>query len=203
MLSLSDLRPTLIAGPIRLEPLTEAHRAGLATAANHEQIWAHMPSRATGDAFDFWFDRALDLALTGREAVWAVRTTADGVLAGSTRYLAIEEAHRRLEIGHTWYAPQVWGTRVNPACKLALLRYAFDSLEFNRVELKTDSRNLRSQGAIAKLGATREGVFRAHVIRADGSLRDSVYFSIVRDEWPAVRARLTARLATAAIQAAE
>jgi N-acetyltransferase len=194
MLSLSDLRTTLTAGPVRLEPLAETHRAGLAVAADDDQIWDHMPSAASGDAFAAWFDQSLELALSGREAVWAVRTLADDRLVGSTRYLAIELAHRRLEIGHTWYAPAVWGTAVNPACKLALMSYAFGTLAFNRVELKTDNRNLRSQAAIAKLGATREGVFRAHMIRRDGSLRDSVYFSVVRDEWPAVRGRLTARL---------
>jgi RimJ/RimL family protein N-acetyltransferase len=201
MLSLSDLRPTLIAGAVRLEPLAAEHRDGLARAADHGEIWAHMPQDASGAGFDAWFDHSLKLALAGLEAVWAVRI--EGALVGSTRYLAIEPAHRRLEIGHTWYAPQVWASRVNPACKLALLRYAFESLGFNRVELKTDNRNLRSQGAIAKLGATREGVLRAHMVRRDGSLRDSVYFSIVRDEWPAVRDRLTARLAQPAPQAAE
>jgi RimJ/RimL family protein N-acetyltransferase len=194
MPTLSDLRPILIASPVRVEPLTEAHRAGLRSAANHAEIWDHMPIAAAGDGFDAWFDHSLERALTGREAVWAVRTTADAMLVGSTRYLAIEPEHRRLEIGHTWYAPQVWGGRVNPACKLALLRYAFETLGFNRVELKTDNRNLRSQAAIAKLGATREGVFRAHMVRRDGTLRDSVYFSIVRDEWPDVRDRLAARL---------
>ena len=201
MLSLSDLRPTLIAGPVRLEPLVAEHRDGLARAADHAEIWDHMPHDASGGGFDTWFDHSLQLALAGREAVWAVRT--DGALVGSTRYLAIEPVHRRLEIGHTWYAPQVWASRVNPACKLALLRYAFESLGFNRVELKTDNRNLRSQAAIAKLGATREGVFRAHMVRRDGSLRDSVYFSIVRDEWPSVRDRLTARVAQPVSQAAE
>lgn len=203
MLSLSDLRPTLIARAVRLEPLAREHREGLARAADQAEIWEHMPASAAGDDFAAWFDQALELALTGREAVWAVRTSADGEIVGSTRYLAIEPAHRRLEIGHTWYAPQVWATQVNPACKLALLRYAFESLGFNRVELKTDSRNLRSQAAIAKLGAVREGVFRAHMVRRDGSLRDSVYFSIVRDEWPRVRASLTARLASPTRHAAE
>jgi N-acetyltransferase len=204
VLTLSDLRPILIARPVRLEPLAEAHRAGLASAADHAEIWDHMPIAASGDAFDAWFDRSLELALAGREAVWAVRTTADGALVGSTRYLAIKPDHRRLEIGHTWYAPRVWGGRVNPACKLAMLRYAFETLGFNRVELKTDSRNLRSQAAIAKLGATKEGVFRAHMVRRDGTLRDSVYFSIVRDEWPDVRDRLASRLTlTTTTQAAE
>jgi len=203
MRSLADLRPTLIAGPVRLEPLVAEHRDGLGQAADHDEIWAHMPYAAAGPGFGAWFDQALQLALAGREAVWAVRTTADGVLVGSTRYLAIEPQHRRLEIGHTWYAPRVWASRVNPACKLALLRYAFESLGCNRVELKTDNRNLRSQGAIARLGARREGVFRAHMVRRDGSLRDSVYFSIVRDEWPSVRDGLVARLAQPATQAAE
>jgi RimJ/RimL family protein N-acetyltransferase len=190
-----DLRPILLTARVRLEPLEEAHRAGLAAAANHPQIWTHMPRDAAGPAFDAWFDGSLELALAGREAVWAVRRLSDGALAGSTRFLAIEPAHRRLEIGHTWYAPNVWGTQVNPACKLALMRYAFETLGFNRVELKTDSLNLRSQAAIAALGATREGVFRAHMVRRDGSLRDSVYFSVVRREWPQVRDRLMARLA--------
>jgi RimJ/RimL family protein N-acetyltransferase len=183
-----------MAGRVRLEPLAEAHRAGLARAADHPQIWTHMPIDASGDGFAAWFDASLKLALAGREAVWAVRTLGDGALVGSTRYLAIEPQHRRLEIGHTWFAPAVWGGQVNPACKLALLRYAFEALGFNRVELKTDNRNLRSQAAIAALGATREGVFRAHMVRRDGSLRDSVYFSVVRGEWPAVRERLAARL---------
>jgi N-acetyltransferase len=203
MMTLSDLRPTLIARPVRLEPLAEEHRAGLSRAADQAEIWEHMPSSASGAGFDAWFDQALDLAQRGHEAVWAVRTSVDGRLVGSTRYLAIEPAHRRLEIGHTWYSPSVWATQVNPACKLALLRYAFESLGFNRVELKTDNRNLRSQAAIAKLGATREGVFRAHMVRRDGSLRDSVYFSIVRDEWPSVRDRLTRRLTSPVPQPAE
>ncbi len=191
----ADLRPTLLAARVRLEPLQAAHREGLARAADDPRIWAHMPIDASGAGFDAWFDAALELARAGREAVWAVRTLSDGALVGSTRYLAIEPAHRRLEIGHTWYAPTVWRTQVNPACKLALMRYAFETLGFNRVELKTDNLNLRSQAAIAALGAAREGVFRAHMVRRDGSVRDSVYFAVVRSEWPAVRQRLTARLA--------
>jgi RimJ/RimL family protein N-acetyltransferase len=195
MSSSLDLRPILLAARVRLEPLEEAHREGLARAADDPQIWAHLPHDGAGAGFDAWFDTSLRLAEAGREAVWAVRSLSDGALVGSTRYLAIEPAHRRLEIGYTWYAPRVWRTQVNPACKLALMRYAFETLGCNRVELKTDHLNLRSQAAIAALGATREGVLRAHMLRRDGSLRDSVYFSVVRSEWPAVRQRLTARLA--------
>ncbi len=179
---------------VQLEPLAEDHRAGLRQAGHSPEIWAHMPYAARGAGFDAWFDHSLGAAMSGAEAIWAVRVSADGRLVGSTRFLAIEAAHRRLEIGSTWYAPDAWGTRVNPACKLALMRYAFEDLGFNRVEYKTDVKNQRSQAAIAKLGAVREGVFRAHMIRPDGSLRDSVYFSVVASEWPAVRERLAARL---------
>jgi RimJ/RimL family protein N-acetyltransferase len=177
---------------VRLEPLDEVHRAGLREAGQDPEIWAHMPYAARGSAFDRWFDHSLGAAATGVEAVWAVR--ASGALVGSTRFLAIEPAQRRLEIGSTWYAPKAWGTKVNPACKLALMRYAFEDLGFNRVEYKTDIRNVRSQAAIAKLGAVREGLFRAHMIRPDGSLRDSVYFSVIASEWPSVRERLSARV---------
>jgi RimJ/RimL family protein N-acetyltransferase len=184
-----------IAG-VRLEPLSSGHREGLRMAADAPAIWTHMPFPALGPRFDLWFDWSLQVAASGKEAVWAVQTAHDGAVVGSTRFLSIEPAHRRVEIGHTWYAPSVWATKVNPACKFALLCYAFETLDLNRVEFKTDARNLRSQAAIAKLGATREGVFRAHMVRADGSLRDSVYFAVIREEWPAVRDRLSARLET-------
>jgi RimJ/RimL family protein N-acetyltransferase len=102
--------------------------------------------------------------------------------------------HRRLEIGWTWYGAAYQRTPVNTECKLLLLTHAFDVLGCNRVEFKTDHMNTRSQVAIERLGATREGVFRRHRIRRDGTLRDTVWYSIIREEWPAVRARLAARL---------
>lgn len=183
----------LEAAGVRLEPLAEGHREGLRAVGDAPEIWAHMPTPARGAAFDRWFDWSLEICESGKEAAWAVR--ADDALVGSTRYMAIEPTHRRLEIGHTWYAPAAWATKVNPACKFMLLRYAFDTRGLNRVEFKTDIRNTRSQAAIAKLGALREGVFRSHMIRADGSLRDTVYFSVIREDWPAVRKRLGTRLA--------
>jgi RimJ/RimL family protein N-acetyltransferase len=179
---------------VRLEPLAETHREGLRIAAQAPAIWAHMPTPALGEAFDAWFDGSLKVCGTPAEGGWAVRTLDDGKLVGSTRYLNIEAAHKRVEIGHTWYNPTVWAGQVNPACKYALLRYGFEALDLNRIELKTDIRNTRSQAAIAKLGAVREGVFRQHMVRPDGSLRDTVYFSIVREEWQGVRDGLLARL---------
>ncbi len=183
----------LDAAGVRLQPLVEAHREGLRTAGAAPEIWDHMPFPAFGKAFDPWFDHAMALAADGAEAVWAV--LADDALVGSTRYLAIVAEHRRVEIGHTWYAPRAWRTRVNPACKLALMAHGFDTLGLNRIELKTDNLNLRSQAAMTKMGAVREGVFRAHMVRRDGSLRDSVYFAVTRADWPRVRAGLEARIA--------
>jgi RimJ/RimL family protein N-acetyltransferase len=185
--------PLEIAG-VRLEPVAEAHREALRQAADAPDIWAHMPMSARGESFDPWFDAALRGSASGDEACWVARTLHDGALVGSSRYLAIVAAHHRVEIGHTWYAPSVWATKVNPACKLMLMTHGFEALGLNRIEYKTDIRNTRSQAAIAKLGAVREGVFRAHMVRADGSLRDSVYFAVTRDDWPAVKAGLMARL---------
>ena len=188
----------LEAGGVALEPVREAHREDLRSAAADPAIWAHMPYAPLGEAFDPWFDEVLRIDAAGVEAAWMARTVQDGKVVGSTRFLAIVAAHRRVEIGHTWYVPAVWASLVNPACKFALMTYAFEILGLNRVELKTDIRNLRSQAAIAKLGATREGVFRAHMVRPDGSLRDSVYFSVIASDWPRVRDGLRARLAVAA-----
>jgi len=192
----TEIKAVVLDAPgVRLEPLAEIHREGLRRAAQAPAIWAHMPTPALGERFDSWFNGALRVCETPAETAWAVRTLDDGALVGSTRYLNIEAAHKRVEIGHTWYNPAVWAGYVNPACKLALLAYGFETLGLNRIELKTDVNNTRSQAAITRLGAVREGVFRAHMIRPDGSLRDTVYFSIVRNEWPAARDGLLTRLA--------
>lgn len=183
-------------GGVRLEPLAETHRAGLAAAGAATEIWRYLPYDGTGTGFDTWFDWSLSLNREDKEAVWAVRNLGDGVIVGTTRYLNIAARDLRVEIGSTWYAPFVWGGHVNPACKRALLGHGFETLGLNRIELKTDLRNLRSQAAIAKLGATREGVFRRHMVLPDGHVRDTVYFSIIREEWPGVKARLDERLAS-------
>ncbi|ABS62711.1 conserved hypothetical protein [Parvibaculum lavamentivorans DS-1] len=182
---------------VRLEPLAEAHREALAAAAGAAEIWRYMPYDGAGDGFHRWFDWSLSLNEQQSETIWAVRNLADGAIVGSTRYLNIAAKDLRAEIGGTWYAPAVWGGRVNPACKLMLLGHGFEELGLNRIEFKTDARNLRSQAAIAKLGALREGIFRRHMVLPDGHIRDSVYFSIIREEWPGVKARLEERLASA------
>ena len=125
---------------------------------------------------------------------FAVVRRSDNAVIGSTRYLNITPADRRLEIGSTWYVVGAWGTAVNPECKLLLLSHAFETLGANRVELRTDRLNERSQAAILKLGAIREGVLRRHMKVHGGRMRDTVVFAIISPEWPRVKARLRARL---------
>ncbi|HJZ93862.1 MAG TPA: GNAT family protein [Gemmataceae bacterium] len=187
--------PTLTGQWVALEPLAPAHRDGLRVAANDERIWEHTLVRASGDGFDPWFDYVLAGRDAGTQIPFAVRRLADGELIGSTSYLDIQVRNKRIEIGSTWYRPDVWQTRVNAECKLLLLTHAFEVLAVNRVALLTDVCNTRSQAAIAKLGAVREGVLRAHMISQGGRVRDSVVFSIVAAEWPAAKERLMARLA--------
>jgi RimJ/RimL family protein N-acetyltransferase len=179
---------------VQLEPLSEQHREALRAAADDERIWAHTLVLARGPEFDCWFEDALAHRSAGQQFPFAVRRLADQAVVGSTSYLDPLPRHRRLEIGSTWYAPDVWGTRVNPECKLLLLAHAFDVLGMNRVALFTDVRNARSQAAIEKLGAVKEGVLRSHMITQGGRVRDSVLFSIIREDWPEVKARLVARL---------
>ena len=178
-----------------LEPLSEEHAGELWLAAQDPRIWQWLPEDASASpaAFGRWFGRASDALRLGEEAPFAVRV--EGAVAGSTRFMSLERAHLRLEVGYTWYAPSVWGTGVNAEAKLLLLRHAFETLGARRVEFKTDARNERSRGALIALGAQFEGVFRKHMVLPGGAARDSAYYSVVDDEWPAVRARLEERLA--------
>jgi RimJ/RimL family protein N-acetyltransferase len=179
---------------VRLVPLDESHREPLRQAADDDRIWEHTLARASGAGFDPWFDDALAGRRAGRRVPFAVCRAADGRWVGSTSYLDLAPRHRRVEVGSTWYHPDVWGTAVNPECKLLLLAYAFDVVGVNRVALVTDAVNARSQAAIARLGAVREGVLRSHMVSQGGRVRDTVVFSVVSAEWPAVRAGLLARL---------
>ncbi len=180
---------------VQLEPLGDQHRDALRTAADDERIWTYTLTLARGPGFDRWFEDALAQRAAGRLIPFAVRRRADQAVLGSTSYLDFTPRDRRLEIGSTWYAPAVWGTAVNPECKLLLLAQAFEVLGMNRVALCTDLRNTRSQAAIEKLGAVREGVLRSHRLTQGDRVRDTVMYSIIVSEWPQVKARLQARLA--------
>ena len=187
--------PVLTGRWVRLEPLAALHCDGLCAAADDERIWQHTLVVARGPRFEAWFDDALAQRDAGRSVPFAVRRLADCKLVGSTSFLDPNLRHKRIEIGATWYSPEVWGTEVNPECKLLLLAHAFEVLGVNRVSFVTDLRNGHSQAAIAKLGAVREGICRSHMVTQGGRIRDSVLFSIIAPEWPQVKERLEARLA--------
>jgi RimJ/RimL family protein N-acetyltransferase len=184
----------LIGRHVRLEPLEDRHRELLRTAADDERIWEHTVSVARGPGFGEWFSNARTLRDHGHEIPFVVRLVSSGRVVGSTRFLHPVPMHKRVEIGATWYCPDVWGTVVNPECKLLLLQHAFEVAGANRVELCTDMQNHRSQAAIAKLGAVREGVLRSHMVVRNGRVRDTVLYSITRAEWPAVKTMLEVRV---------
>jgi RimJ/RimL family protein N-acetyltransferase len=183
--------PVLTGEWVRLEPLAEEHREGLRAAADDDRVWEFMYLSGRGPDFDRPFDDAIAQRAEGKRLPYAVRLLATGELVGATSYIDPSAAHKRVEIGWTWYRPDMWAGPVNPECKLLLLAHAFDALGLNRVQLVTDRLNARSQAAIA----TREGVLRAHAITRGGRVRDTVVFAVVAAEWPEVKARLLNRLA--------
>ena len=158
------------------------------TALDHDACWEHVKGRPESE--DDVVQMILDASRQGRW-MWVVEL--DGRIVGTTSFLEVSPADARLEIGYTVYAPEVWATTVNPACKLLLMTWAFDH-GFGRVQLKTDIRNARSQRAIAGLGAQFEGVLRRYQRRQDDSVRDTAVFSVTAEDWPAVRDGLLERL---------
>ncbi|HYF79169.1 MAG TPA: GNAT family protein [Symbiobacteriaceae bacterium] len=189
---MAELGPVLLSGThIRLEPLRPHHAPELLLAGRHPEIWPWMSQSLTTEAAVARFIAdALKAEEKGLECAFAVVSVSSGKVLGSTRYMDVQAAHRGLEIGWTWYTPEVWGTVVNPEAKFLLLRHAFESWGALRVQLKTDGRNLRSQAAIRKLGAQYEGTLRNHRIRPDGTVRDTAMFSIIDTEWPAIKSGL-------------
>lgn len=192
------LGPVVLEGRfVRLEPLREGHLPDLAEAAlSDPRTWDYMsvPVRTVADV-RAWVEARQAQAASGLALAFAVVDQSSGHAVGSSGYLDYRPADRGVEIGYTWYAPSARGAAVNPEAKLLLLRHAFERLRVMRVQLKTDARNLRSRRAILKLGATEEGVLRKHMLRHGTIVRDSAYYSILDDEWPAVEAGLHARLA--------
>lgn len=179
---------------VRLEPIGEQHRDDLLVAAGQDAAtFRYMPLDLSAGA-SVWPGYLAD-ALRPEFVAWATVERSSGAAVGATRFGDIAPEHGRLEIGWTWIAPSHQRTAANTEAKLLQLRYAFDELGAGRVALKTDARNLRSQVAIERLGAVREGVLRRHIRLPDGFVRDSVYYSILAEEWAAARARLEERLA--------
>lgn len=184
---------TLVGRHVRLEPLRADHAADLHEAARDPSIWTYLSRSAFPDT-EGWIADALAEVAAGRQVAFATIDLGDGRAVGSTRYMEIRAADRGIEIGSTWLGTAAQRTAINTECKYLLLEHAFERLGALRVQLKTDARNVRSQNAIARIGAVREGVLRSHMIVRDGYVRDSVYFSVVDSEWPDVKASLLAKL---------
>ena len=179
---------------VRLEPLAEEHREPLRAAADDERIWVHTLTAARGPEFDRWFDYVLACHAAGRQVPFAVRRLGDQALVGSTSYLDPVPEHCRVEIGSTWYAKRVQRSAVNTQCKLLLLTHAFEKLDCIAVEFRTHFFNHQSRRGIERLGAKQDGVLRNHQIAPNGTLRDTVVYSIIASEWPTVRAHLNYQL---------
>jgi len=181
---------------VRLEPLTPPMKAELFDAiAAYTDDWAIMSSNGGGEAFEAYWDSALRDMAKGSRIPFAVRRRSDGRVVGTTSYLDANPRHRRVEIGATFIGPDARAGAINPDCKLTLLAYAF-SRGAHRVEFMVDEINARSQAAVLKLGAVRDGVLRRNVVTWTGRVRDTGVFSITDLDWPAVQARLEARVAT-------
>ncbi|WP_307802218.1 GNAT family N-acetyltransferase [Cellulomonas dongxiuzhuiae] len=186
---------TLEGHGVRLVPLAVEHAEALARFVD-DRVWAGMTSATPRGAAALRDVVSTALATPGR---YAFAVIVDGEVVGSTSCYDVDLTMGRLEIGHTYYDPRVWGTHVNPACKLLLMSHAYGTWGVARVAYRVEARNARSIAAVTKLGARPEGRLRGHRVAADGTRQDSLYFSVLADEWPDVRARLEARLAGGAV----
>jgi RimJ/RimL family protein N-acetyltransferase len=192
-----EIRPITLEGHgIRLEPLTDEHHDGLVAAAADGRLWElWFTSVPEPKQTRPYIDQALAGQRDGHMLPWAVRELSSGTIIGSTRYHDIVTGIDRVEIGYTWYGKRWQRTYVNTSCKLLLLSHAFDALGCKVVGLRTDNFNFASQRAIEALGAKKDGVIRHHMARRDGTVRDSVMYSILASEWPVVKRHLEFRLA--------
>jgi RimJ/RimL family protein N-acetyltransferase len=193
-----EVKPVVLVGKhVRLEPMTEEHTSALAEIGVGQPFWHFMlyGDMNTEEDMRNWVRDILSRAQKGTDLPFVAIDIPSGRVAGATRYLNIMPKDRGLEIGGTWYGPEFQRTYVNTECKYLLLRHAFETLGCIRVQLKTDLRNERSQRAIERIGAVREGILRNHMILPDGHIRHSVFYSILDTEWPAVKKRLEEMLA--------
>ena len=192
-----DLTPVTLEGEaVRLEPLSLDHLDMLCESGAHSELWRYMTSDSTSpEGMRAFINEALACQRARTALPFATVDRKSERAIGSTRFGNIVPEHKRVEIGWTWVSPPWQRSAINTEAKFLMLRYAFETLGCNRVELKTNSLNARSRSAILRIGAKEEGTLRSHMINPDGTLRDTVYYSIIAPEWPDVKARLQARLA--------
>jgi RimJ/RimL family protein N-acetyltransferase len=192
------LEPLVLEGrAIRLLPLAASHAVGLFEVGHDAEIWRFMPygSMDSLASMQAWVALLLQRQARGTDLPFAVWHRAQARLVGATRFMTADPSNRTIEIGGTWFGPAHRGTTANPESKRLLLEHAFERLGCIRVQFRTDVRNLRSQRALDRLGAVREGVWREHMILPDGHRRSSVFYSLLVNEWPAVKAGLERRIA--------
>lgn len=192
-----DIRPITLKGNwVHLEPISEQRVPELAMAGSDDSIWQFMRYGAINslESMREWVQQLLELQIRGTDLPFAVIHLESGRAIGSTRYLEISRENRTLEIGGTWYGVEYQRTAVNTECKYLLLKHAFETLGCIRVQFKTDLRNERSQHALERIGAVKEGIHRNHMILPDGTIRHSVYYSIINAEWLDVKASLEDKL---------
>jgi RimJ/RimL family protein N-acetyltransferase len=193
MVEMMEVKPVVLQGKhVRLEPLSESHVKGLTEVGAGQDFWDFMLYGRinTEDDMRNWVREMLSRAAKGTDLPFAVIHLASGRVAGATRYLNITPKDRGLEVGGTWYGTEFQRTALNTECKYLLFTHAFETLRCIRVQIKTDLRNVRSQKAIERIGAKKEGVLRNHLILPDGRYRDSAFYSIIDTEWAEVKRRL-------------
>lgn len=184
---------------VRLELLDERHAADLSRHGSDPSLWQHMAVSAFSDFISAreWVREARKAYEKGQRIPFAIVLADTGEAVGSSSFISLRREHKSVEIGWTWLGAAWQGSGINTEAKFLMLQHAFGALQANRVEFRTDERNLRSQRALEKIGATREGCLRAHTIMPDGFVRNTVYYSITWQEWPAVKALLLSRMAGA------
>lgn len=180
-----------------LEPLAAQHEEALFEVSREPEVWRWLPLAGMPNRADFrgWWEQAMANAAHRREVPFATVERATGLAVGSARYMTLRPEHRGLEIGWVWLAPSMWRTGANAEAMFLMLQHAFERMGCLRVEFKTNAANARSRTALAALPAKLEGVFRRHMVLPGGALRDSAFYSIIDDEWPAVKGNLLARIA--------
>ncbi|HYP06732.1 MAG TPA: GNAT family protein [Bryobacteraceae bacterium] len=187
-----DLSPITLQGrAVRLEPLSVDHLDALVDAGSDAEIFRYVAGCGSSrEEMRAFIETALEWQRAGTALPFVMIEAASGLVVGSTRFGSIVPEHKRVEIGWTWIGTRWQRTAINTEAKFLMLRHAFEELQCNRVELKTNAMNVKSRAAMLRIGAKEEGTLRWHMVNSDGSIRDSVYFSVIAPEWPEVSARL-------------
>lgn len=181
----------LLGEHVLLVPLKDSHLEGLYLAGQFQEIWTYTSAEIRSiEDMKQYIKQALNEKINGTQNPFVIIEKKTNQIIGSTRFLDIDCQHKRLEIGFTWLTPTKWRTPINTECKYLLLKFAFEQLSVNRVQIKTDHENKRSQAAIERLGAKKEGILRNHMIRPNGTIRNTIIYSIIDSEWSDVKLRL-------------